>query len=396
MESKQKAPPFDERAREAAEHLMERFWILREYEPELYQMVREREKTLRTYFSEKLGFHLIIHRYFVKLEKLPAWPEPWMGVDAFTDAGDYILFCCFMAYLESKNIDEQFLLSDLCEALTSLYPGEVGLDWTNYSRRRSLVRVLQHAAEEQLVRVIEGDVTGFALEESHEVLLEVPPVSRYFMPSYPKELPEFGSLEEIYGGQWRETRGMEEYEGMQRRHRVYRRLFLSPALYSSGAGDPDFLYLRNFRQRIAEDISEHTPFQLELYADTALLVSPERRGRLTLFPENRALAEIAMQLAVLARARWDALEPSERIGGLLPLSAVEFEQLVVRCKEQYGAGWSKEYREALPSETAAALLDYLQCWRMAEQDLETGVVTLLPLLARVICRYPHDFGGDKK
>lgn len=395
MERKEKTPSFDDRARDAAEYLMERFWILREEEPELYQMVRERERSLRLYFMDKLGYHLIIHRYFVKLEKLPARPEPWMGVDGFTLIGDYTLFCCCMAYLESKNIEEQFLLSDLCETLLSFYPGEEGLDWTNYSRRRSLVRVLQYTVEEKLIKVVEGDIAGFGLEESCEVLFEVPPISRYFMPSYPKELPEFSNLEEIYNGRWRETRGMEEYEGLRRRHRVYRRLYLSPAIYSSGADDPDFLYLRNFRHRLAEDIAEHSPFRLELYADTALLVSPERKGRLTLFPENRALSDMTMQLAVLSRERWAALEEAERVGGGLSLSAVEFEQLAMKCKERYGNGWSKEYREALPAETAAALLDYLLRWQMAEQDSESGTITLLPLLARLGCRYPDDFGGDR-
>ena len=238
-------------------------------------------------------------------------------------------------------------------------------------------------------------MAGFGLEESCVVLFEVPPISRYFMPSYPKELPEFSNLEEIYNGRWRETRGMEEYEGLRRRHRVYRRLYLSPAIYSGGADDPDFLYLRNFRHRLAEDIAGHSPFRLELYADTALLVSPERKGRLTLFPENRALSDMTMQLAVLSRERWAALEEAERVGGGLSLSAVEFEQLVMKCKERYGNGWSKEYREALPAETAAALLDYLLRWQMAEQDSESGTITLLPLLARLGCRYPDDFGGDR-
>lgn len=395
MERKKKAPPFDEKAREAAEQLMERFWVLREDEPELYQMVRERERALRLYFTDKLGYHLIIHRYFAKLEKLPAKPEPWMGVAGFTETADYTLFCCFMAFLESKNIDEQFLLSDLCEALTAHYPQEEGLDWTNYSRRRSLVRVLQHVVEGQLIKVVEGDITGFGLEESHEVLFEIPPVSRYFMPSYPKELPEFSSLEEIYSGQWRETKGMEEHESMLRRHRVYRRLFLSPVFYSDGAEDPDFQYLRNFHRRIAEDIEEHTSYLLELYANAALLVSSERKARLTLFPENRALAEIVMQLAVLVREKWASAEVAQRSSGALDLSAVEFEQLILKCKQRFGAGWSKEYREALPSTTAADLLNYLVHWNMANQDPETGAITLLPLLARLVCRYPDDFGGDR-
>nr|WP_242975787.1 TIGR02678 family protein [Desulfosporosinus sp. FKB] len=28
---------------------------------------------------DKLGYHLIVHRHFVKLEKIPASPEVWMG-----------------------------------------------------------------------------------------------------------------------------------------------------------------------------------------------------------------------------------------------------------------------------------------------------------------------------
>ena len=193
---------------------------------------------------------------------------------------------------------------------------------------------------------------------------EVPPISRYFMPSYPKELPEFSNLEEIYNGRWRETRGMEEYEGLRRRHRVYRRLYLSPAIYSSGADDPDFLYLRNFRHRLAEDIAGHSPFRLELYADTALLVSPERKGRLTLFPENRALSDMTMQLAVLSRERWAALEEAERVGGPLPVGS-GIRAAGHEVQGRYGNGWSKEYRGGAPCRAAAALLDYLLRWQMA-------------------------------
>ena len=103
-----------------------------------------------------------------------------------------------------------------------------------------------------------------------------------------------------------------------------------------------------------------------------------------------------MQLAVLSRERWAALKETEHIKGALTLSAVEFEQMVIECKKRYGAGWSKEYREALPSEIAADLQEYLLRWKMAEQDSETGAMTLLPLLARLSCRYPEDFRGDRQ
>lgn len=62
---------FDEKAQTALRLLMEKFWILRLEEPELYQVVRERENMLKRYVDEKLGFDLIVHQHFIKLEKSP-------------------------------------------------------------------------------------------------------------------------------------------------------------------------------------------------------------------------------------------------------------------------------------------------------------------------------------
>jgi len=147
---------FDHQAREAAEHLLEQFWILRDEEPEKYQAVREREQVLRTYFLDKPGFRLVLHRYFAKLEKIPAEPESWMGIQDFQQARDYAVLCCLLAYLEGKAVDEQFLLSELCEELRTFYPGEDTLDWTHYEHRKSLVRVLRKAAELGIVKVVDG------------------------------------------------------------------------------------------------------------------------------------------------------------------------------------------------------------------------------------------------
>ena len=388
MELERKRQGFDDTARQAAEHLLEEFWIIREEEPEIYQMVRERENALRTYFLEKLGYHLIVHRAFAKLEKVPACPESWMGIQSFKHTRDYGLFCCLLAYLESKNIDEQFLLSDLCEELQSLYPGEWGLDWTQYEHRKSLVRVLQAAVELRVVKLVDGDISGFSYLETHEALFEVPLVSRYYMRSYPKDLSQFDSRKQILEAEWQ---GAEESTGVKRRHRVYRQLMLSPVMYAGRSGDPDFLYLRNFRNRISEDIERHTSFQFELYQNEAMLTLPERKARFTVFPDNRAIADITMQFASFARRQKEEEGIPLQHDGSLCLTPADFEKWVAHCKDLLGMGWSKEYREKSLSETAKDLLTFLIDWKMAQLDKETGVVYLLPLLARTICRYPEDF-----
>ena len=45
---------FDDKAKAALEQLFERFWILREDEPLMYQMIREREHILRRYCDGKI------------------------------------------------------------------------------------------------------------------------------------------------------------------------------------------------------------------------------------------------------------------------------------------------------------------------------------------------------
>ncbi|WP_031515839.1 TIGR02678 family protein [Desulfofalx alkaliphila] len=379
---------FDETAKEAAEHLLEQFWILRDREPEKYQLVREREQALRTFFLDKLGYQLIIHRHFAKLEKIPVEPEEWMGIGNFLHPRDYALLCCLLAFLENKSSDEQFLLSDLCEDLLGLYPGEEGLDWTHFEHRKSLVRVLQFAAEIGLLKVEEGDISAFNYNEEYEVLYDVPVVSRYFMRSYPKDLFQFNTKEEILESEW-VSQG--EGNGLRRRYRVYRQLFLSPVMYSRENNDADFLYLRNYRNRIREDIEKHSDFEFELYRNAAMLTMPERRARFNLYPENIGISDIAVQFAFIVRKqRTDNNIPLHHDGSLC-LTPIDYQRWVEQCKERFGSGWSKQFREASVPVVAGELLKYLQNWKMARRDSETGVILLQPLLARITGKYPKEF-----
>lgn len=386
---------FDDIAKEAAASLLENFWILREEQPEEYQSIRERESVLRTFFLEKLGFNLVIHRMFTRIEKIPVEPAAWMGIQAFKSLKDYIIFCCILAYLEGKTIDEQFLLSNLCEELAALYPQEESLDWTHYEHRKSLVRILQFVTELGLVKLIDGNIGEFNYSETSEALYEVPLVSRYFLRSFPRDLTGLLRKEDFL----RPSVGTDEDEntGVRRRHRVYRRLFLCPVMYSEGPEDPDYLYLRNYRNRIRDDVEKYSSFQFELFKNCALLTLSENKKIYSIFPDNKAISDIALQFAGIIREEKEQEDIPLQYDGSLCLTPVDFERRVACCKELYGAGWSKQYREASLQETAGDLLELLVDWQMASQEESTGVITLRPLLARTVGRYPNDFtmGGEK-
>ena len=377
---------FDETAKEGAQYLLEKFWILREKEPQIYQQIRLRENVLKNFFLDKMGLNLIVHRQFIKLEKFPLEAEPWMGINNFLQVRDYVLFSCLMAFLEGKNVDEQFLLSDLCEELKSIFPSQEELDWTHYEHRKSLVRVLQTATDLDLVRTVDGDITDFSYSENNEVLYEVPLVARYFLRSFPKDLTAFKGIEDFLNI---EDLNTEEQTGVKRRQRVYRKLFLTPVMYSNGNNDPDFLYLRNYRNRIREDVEKLSDFKFELFRNAALLTADEKKAVYTLFPDNKAISDIVLQFATLVREEKEQEEIPLQYDGTLRLTKADFQKWVGKCKEKYGKGWSKQYREATVSETARELLAVLIDWQMASLDKETRVISLRPLLARTIGKFPR-------
>ncbi|MFD1362160.1 TIGR02678 family protein [Lentibacillus salinarum] len=384
METKQ----FDEKAEKALAQLLEKFWVLRLEEPELYQMIREREKVLKRYVDDKLGFELIVHQHFIKLEKIPVEPKSWMGIQSFQEPRDYAMFCCALAFTENRSVDEQFLLSDVCEEIKDLYPGEFPLDWTNYNHRRSLVRVIKVLERLSILKSVEGEIDRFAMDAEQEVLYETTIYARYFMRSYPRDLFEYDTTDDILASEW------ERHEADERRKRVYRKLFISPVVHREAEDDPDFAYIRNFRNRLREDIEAHTQFRLEVFKNAAMLVADEKKQELTLFPDQKAIMDVALHVASYLRSQ-DIYQPDEL--GTIRMSRMALEQIVTNVRGIYGKGWSKHYRETSITGITNELIDLLQDWEMLEIEAVTHAYVIKPLFGRATGHYPKDFlaSGDE-
>ncbi|KHF28217.1 hypothetical protein LR68_03031 [Anoxybacillus sp. BCO1] len=138
-----------------------------------------------------------------------------------------------------------------------------------------------------------------------------------------------------------------------------------------------------------DDIEAHTDFRYELYKNAALLTISERQHVYTLFPNQKGISDIILHFAAVVRAHLDNYPPDEY--GQIRVTMPEFHQLLNRCMEQYGEGWSKTYREMTLAQLSSELLSALKEWKMAEHEQETGMVTLYPLLGRLVGRYSDDF-----
>ncbi|WP_017472569.1 TIGR02678 family protein [Amphibacillus jilinensis] len=377
---------FDDQTQEAISILFEQFWVLRATDPTTYQMIREREKKLRKYVSERLGFDLIVHQHFIKMEKIPVDPKAWMGIQEFTTPRDYAIFCCGLAFTERRSVDEQFLLSEITEEIGELFPGELPLDWTNYQHRKALVRALKCMMNFQIIKAVDGDIENFAANEDQEVLYEVTVYARYFMRSYPEDLFHYQTAREILDSEW------QRQQTDERRKRVYRKLMFSPVVYRESEQDPDFAYIRNYRNRLRDDLEAHTPFQLEVFKNAALLVLPERKQRYSLFPNQKAIMSIALHFSSYVREHLHTYVVNAF--GEIKLTTVDFATIVENIKDEYGTGWSKQYRDMSYAAVADELRLVLKEWELMEEECDTGMLIIRPAIGRVIGRYPADFDKE--
>ena len=113
------------------EILLNRRWILKSRDRELYYQVKEKLASgeEKKFLREKLGYQVIVNPYLIKVEKMPAVPENWMGILDFKEPVEYVFFCLVLMFLEEKEAEEQFVLSELTEYVQSQYEGEQ-IDWT--------------------------------------------------------------------------------------------------------------------------------------------------------------------------------------------------------------------------------------------------------------------------
>jgi uncharacterized protein (TIGR02678 family) len=378
--------PLDEKAQQAAEWLMEQYWILRDQEPEKYRLIRERESELKQYFYELLGFHLIIHLHFIKLEKIPSQPESWMGIPTFSTTQHYVMLCCLLAFLEEKQTHvQQFILSDLCDYIRTMYPPATPIKWENYTCRRILVQVLKFAEKMNMIKTVEGQIDTYSSDIQYEVLYDIEVVSRYFMRFLSQELYQKSNIEQLLNRSAQAEETLKE-----RKIRLYQQLILSPVVYIQETGREDFEFIRSKFNYLRDEIESCTPYQFELYSNTALVVTKQDSFYQKTFPSRNTLDFICLQLASLVRNKIQMNVIDVDSGGIVHLTYGEMSCLLNECKRLHQEKWSKRYRVISSDRVMDEVLSYLVEWKMARVDGKMSLIQLLPLFGRLIGEYTLD------
>ncbi len=372
------------------EALLENFWILKEREPELFQKIKDASSVLKPFIENKLGYRLLINPYLIKMEKLPGRAEAWMGIQQFDTAMEYGLLCLLLVFLEDYGQQDQFVLSQLTEFMQSTYPGEEKVEWTLYRHRVSLVKVLNFAEEMGLIKVNDGENSDFTMSTETEVLYESTGISRYFARSFARNILSYQRWNDLENDEWLD---LDPDRGAVRRHRVYRRLFLSPALLSEGPDDPDFLYLKNFRSMIQKDGEDLLESSLHLHKTCALfMLQGEKNFRETL-PDQKVISGIAIQVCTTIRELIADRKLTISDDDTILLSRDQLERVIDLCRERYVEGWSKEYREMPSAKLYQEIISYMTGFLLLER-LNDQELKILPPAGKISGNYPQDFGGN--
>ena len=369
----------------ALEVLLSKRWILKSRDRELYYSVRDELPKFKSFLIEKLGFQVVVNSYLIKLEKIPAVAENWMGIKEFSDKMEYVIFMTVLMFLEEKDMGEQFVLSELTEYIQTTVEVE-SIDWTVYRSRKYLVKVMKYLVSEGILEINDGNEEDFQKDSISEVLYENTGVSRNFVKNFTRDISNFKGMADFYDGDFIDT---DEDRGIVRRQRVYRKLLLSAGLYRNENTEEDFNYIRNFRGIIANDFEGLFDCNLHIHKSSAYLVINEgsRLGRA--FPEESTLSDIVLLVndLILNRIGENKLTPA--VDESIILSLESFNELIEEAKRLYGNGFAKTYRDMTTKEICSVVTEYM---------LELGFIEYIgndvkinPIVGKVAGRYPKDF-----
>lgn len=371
------------------EILLSKRWILKNREKELYYQIKDEIGKSRDFLTEKLGYQAIITPNLIKLEKIPSYAQNWMGIQDFSDRLEYIFLCMILMFLEDRDAGEQFVLSMLTEYIQANIKEEQ-IDWTIYSYRRHLVKVMKYCVKIGILEIDDGSEDSFMKSDEGEVLYQNTGASRYFMKNFSRDISDYHRQEDFLKEEWI---GMNEDRGIIRRQRVYRSLLMSPGIYLNDDTEEDFAYVRHYRGMIEEDLNRFFDCELQVHKTSAFLIMGEDSNLGRSFPEENTLSDIVLLWCNLFRRKIEDGNIEVPVGEDIVISKQQFLMISEECKRRYGNGWIKTYREMTMGEFCKKLKEYMILMEMIMEKHDQVIV--YPIVGKVAGRYPKDFKGGE-
>lgn len=372
---------------------MENFWIQKKDRPNDYMLIKKHKKVIQKYFFDNFGYQMFSGIDLFKLEKVPFQAESWMGIQDFKEPIDYSIFIAILAYLEDKAKDDLFLVSTLSDYVKNFFDKDLKVKWEIYKHRLSFYRAVKYAQSMDLIESLEGEIEKYKTDDKEEILYRPTMISKYYMRFFSRPIKYFRNINEIISDRWK-IPGEESTPRMNLQS-LNRRLFFSPVVYKNELTDEEKKYLNYQSYRMVENIPEFTHFEMEIYRNEIFLISKERNVTGQQHPNQKTISDIVLQFSAFIKGNLKTLSVNEFPEFEYIVGRREFDKWFEELQEEFGHGWSKEFRESYSEDVAEKVLEYLEDWKFAFNDVQTHSVVLYPPLVRVGGEFPREYKFER-
>lgn len=359
-----------------AKELLENFWIIKEDNRERYIRIKQSLDSFQKFFKETCGWRVIVNDKLIKVEKIPAQAHPFMGISHFQDVLDYILLTALLIFLEDKD-EEQFLLSELISAIELYVASCVSLDFTVFSHRKSLVRVLEFAEDMKFLKVYDGKTDSLTSSINQEILYENTGLSRYFSTVFGMDVSSIQSVDDFD----QQLAEVEMDKGFVRTNRIFRTLITCPGLYWSN-NNQDGLYIKQQRSNIDKQVNNLFDMSLHAHKNSAFLVFEDGNSIGNVHPKESMLSDICLLFCALIRQEVLQDRLHKDVDETVLLSAYQFDIYLRQIIDKNKEFFSKEYRTMEFDELKKRVENYLNTWFLMK-TIEKGY-RCFPSMAKFI------------
>lgn len=372
------------------EELLSKRWIIKNEDKEKYYMIRDNIEEIRKYVTDKLGCQLIVNPYMIKIEKIPSAPAGYMGITDFSERREYVFLCMILMFLEDKEAQEQFVLSQLTEYIEANIVNE-RVDWTVYSLRKQLIKVMRFCMENSIFQITDGNEDEFTQDASIEVLYENTGLSKYFMKTFTKNIMKYSSVGEFEQSDWV---GINEDRGIARRHRIYKRLLFSHGIYRESNEDEDFEYLKYYGNRLSEDFEKNFNCRLQIYKSSAFLILNEGCRLGEAFPAGNTLSDIILLFNRYLSEKIRTSEIKTEWDESVIMDEVEFEKNILECRRECVGGLVKTYRNMTSTEFVRKVQEYMENLGFIYRNSFTRQIKIRPVIGKISGHFPKNFDAE--
>lgn len=357
---------------------------------------RDLTEETQKFIKDKLGYKLIVNPYLIKMEKIPGVPKTFMGIQEFDTKMEYIFLCMILIFLEERTKGEQFILSGLIDYIQNIVIEidlkDIKIDFTIYSQRKSMVKVLKYIKDMGFIKLYDGDENKFMDNVENDLLYEVTGISKYFVRNFASSIAECNTYTDIYE---QEQLGLEQDKGIERRQRVYRRLFTENVVYKESEEDQDYNYIRTYRGTINQDVDKMLDSNLDVHKNGAYILLAENKNFKNAFPSNKGISDVVLFVNGEIKRAYENGEFKADLNDVIYISNLQMLKLIRKVKEKYASGFNKEYREMEEEKLLEKVIEYMKQFDMLRENEDSTEIKLMPICFKIIGNYPKDFQMKK-